>query len=354
MRYKFIPGSMKKENIRIVDYQSHHQPYFEQLNRAWIEKDFRLEPIDKFILMEPEKAILNRGGAILMAYFNDEVAGTVGLKKVDHSTYEIIKMTVSEKFRRKGIAEKLCRAAIEKAKSKGASRLVLYSLTCLQAAIHLYKKLGFTEVPLEAGTYKRADIKLEMILEKITIIEAGVDHSASIAAVGKRSFYDAFRPFFYSQAELKEYLDYTYAIEKIASSITKPNNVFFIALLDQKVIGFAKLKKHSPNKQISAGRQMELQKIYVLKEYHGSGAGQALLQAVLEMANKIQAQCIWLDVLLQNERAIRFYEKCRFEKYGKHFFTIGSQTLAYDIMIFPVTNSSFNQSPMQMISDENN
>ncbi|HTQ64418.1 MAG TPA: GNAT family N-acetyltransferase [Puia sp.] len=347
-----MPGSLKEENIRIVDYEPHHQQYFEQLNRAWIEKDFHLEPVDKFVLMEPEKAILNRGGAILMAYFNDEVAGTVGLKKVDYSTYELIKMTVSEKFRRKGIAEKLSKAAIEKAKSKGASRLILYSQTCLQPAIHLYKKLGFTEVPLEAGTYERCDIKMEMILEKITIREAGIEHATSIAAVGKRSFYDTFRPFFNNQDELRQYLDYTYDTEKIASSITKPNNVFFIALLDQKMIGFAKLKKQSPNQKISADRQVELQKIYVLKEYQGSGAGQALLQAVLQMVSKIQPQCIWLDVLIHNERAIRFYEKNGFEKYGKHFFTIGSQTLTYDIMILPV-RSSFNQSPMQMISDEN-
>jgi hypothetical protein len=59
-------------------------------------KYFRLEPIDKFVLMEPEKAILRRGGAILMASLKNEIAGTVALKKVDDTTYEFTKMAVDE------------------------------------------------------------------------------------------------------------------------------------------------------------------------------------------------------------------------------------------------------------------
>src|ERR1700716_904 len=73
--YRSILKPMRRKEIKILDYQSEHQPYFEQLNRNWIEKYFRLEPIDKFVLMEPEKAILQKGGAILMVTFNNEIAG---------------------------------------------------------------------------------------------------------------------------------------------------------------------------------------------------------------------------------------------------------------------------------------
>jgi ribosomal protein S18 acetylase RimI-like enzyme len=155
--------------IKIVDYKPEHQPYFEKFNRTWIEKYFWLEDIDRYVLTQPEEAILSKGGAILMALYNNAVAGTVALKKVDEKVYEFTKMAVDEAFQRKGIAEALSHAAFEKAKQLGGEKVVLYSQTSLEAAIHLYRKLGFEEVPLEAGVYKRADIKMAINLSAITI-----------------------------------------------------------------------------------------------------------------------------------------------------------------------------------------
>jgi ribosomal protein S18 acetylase RimI-like enzyme len=46
----------------------------------------------------------------------------------------------------------------------GATKVALYSQTSLAAAIHLYRKLGFVEVPMNNHLYKRADIKMEITL----------------------------------------------------------------------------------------------------------------------------------------------------------------------------------------------
>lgn len=61
------------ENITIAAYQPQWQPYFEELNRKWIEKFFELEDSDRFILRHPDKAILRDGGAILIALENERV-----------------------------------------------------------------------------------------------------------------------------------------------------------------------------------------------------------------------------------------------------------------------------------------
>jgi ribosomal protein S18 acetylase RimI-like enzyme len=153
--------------ITIVDFKPSHQLWFEQFNREWIEKFFFLEETDQYVLFHPQEAIIQKGGAILMALYNNEVAGTVALKKVDEDCYEFTKMAVGEAFRRKGIAEKLSLAAFERAAQLGASKVILYSQTSLEAAITLYRKLGFKEVPLESGVYKRADIKMEIDLNHV-------------------------------------------------------------------------------------------------------------------------------------------------------------------------------------------
>lgn len=151
-------------SITIAAYKSWHQQHFEKLNRQWIEKYFEMEPLDEFILGNPAEAILKPGGAILMAYWQGIIAGTVALIKVDNKTYEFAKMAVNERFRRKGIAEALSYAAFQKAKELGAEILVLHTNSILKPAIHLYEKLGFKRLPPGAGEYKRVDIKMTIDL----------------------------------------------------------------------------------------------------------------------------------------------------------------------------------------------
>jgi len=170
----------------------------------------------------------------------------------------------------------------------------------------------------------------------IKVIRANSSHAETIASIGKLSFRDAFGGLFNDKSALFEYLEYTYSVEKITKSINKENNVFFVAFLENVPVGFAKVKKSSLNEQIKSIAQMELQKLYVLSYYHGSGAGAALMQTVLELARELQPDYVWLDTHTTNTRAIRFYEKNGFVRGGKNYFTIGTQTFEYYIMCLPV------------------
>jgi ribosomal protein S18 acetylase RimI-like enzyme len=161
---------MKTGTTIIQEYEPVHQPFFEGLYRDWFTGHFRAtpEPKDEFVLQEPEKAILEHGGAILVAMQEDRPAGTVALKKADSYTFELTKMAVSEEFRGNGLGKELVRAAIGKAASLGAKRIILYSHKSLDAALHIYRKLGFAEVPLEPGTYShfRCNVKMELWLDE--------------------------------------------------------------------------------------------------------------------------------------------------------------------------------------------
>jgi len=170
----------------------------------------------------------------------------------------------------------------------------------------------------------------------IKVIRANSSHAETISSIGKLSFRDAFGHLFNDKIALLEYLEYTYNVDKVAKSINKENNVFFIAFVENVPVGFAKVKKYSLNEQIESIAQMEFQKIYVLSYYHGIGAGAALMGAVLELANQIRPDYLWLDTHTSNAKAIRFYEKNGFMKAGKNYFTIGSQTFEYYVMCLPV------------------
>lgn len=153
-----------ENKVIIVDYLPEHQPAFERLNRAWIEKYFAIEPIDQQVLTQPDIHLIHPGGCIIMAKYEGVLVGTVALKKEDSKCFEMTKMAVDEKYRGKGIGELLANAILHKAKVLGADKVILYSQTQLAPAISLYRKIGFKEIPLECGKYSRCNIKMEISL----------------------------------------------------------------------------------------------------------------------------------------------------------------------------------------------
>jgi len=152
------------EAIQIIPFENSLRIHFEIINKAWVEELFSIEPFDKEQLEQPEKTILEKGGAIIFAKKGKEIVGTVGLSKIDEQTYELIKMGVSKNAQGLGIGKKLAIAILEKAKEMGAGKVVLYTHTKLQAALKIYQDLGFVEVPVMDGKYCRCDLMMEVQL----------------------------------------------------------------------------------------------------------------------------------------------------------------------------------------------
>jgi GNAT superfamily N-acetyltransferase len=171
---------------------------------------------------------------------------------------------------------------------------------------------------------------------RMEIIEANVSHAAAIATIGKKTFRKAFGHTFICREELHEYLEYTYDPVKLVKSIRKKNNIYFLGMLNDEPVGFAKLKLTSLNDHIEPLAQMELQKLYVLHEYQGLGAGTALMNEVKRLAYDHHMDYLWLDTPVTNEKGILFYEWNGFGRMGKYFFTIGTQRFEYHVMGLPV------------------
>lgn len=149
--------------ITIVDYTMAYAQVFKALNEAWINRYFELEEEDIRTLNHPEK-ILDQGGFIFVALINNKPVGVCALKRQEPDTFELIKMAVAEDFQGAGIGRRLGESAIRKAKTIGADRIYLEGNTALASSIHLYKKLGFTEIQSSASPYQRVNIVMELRL----------------------------------------------------------------------------------------------------------------------------------------------------------------------------------------------
>ncbi|MFB9311170.1 tRNA (guanine37-N1)-methyltransferase [Agromyces hippuratus] len=76
---------------------------------------------------------------------------------------------------------------------------------------------------------------------------------------------------------------------------------------------------------VTARPAIELSKVYVLAESHGTGAGAALMRASLDAARATGAATTWLGVNEENARAIAFYERHGFAKVGHKHFVVGGR-----------------------------
>lgn len=157
----------ESKNVQIVDYESRYHSAFKSLNVEWISTYFEMEEADYKALDNPKEYILDKGGKILIALYDNEPVGVCALIKMNDTDFEMAKMAVSPKAQGKNIGFLLGEAIVKTAKELGASKLYLESNTILKPAINLYYKLGFQKVAGLPTPYKRCNIQMELkLLEK--------------------------------------------------------------------------------------------------------------------------------------------------------------------------------------------
>ena len=139
---------------------------FRALNEEWIAKHFAVEDEDRRQLDDPVAAYVEPGGQILIAELDGRAVGCVALGPGGNGAFELSKMAVAPDLRGRGTGRQLLQAAIDCARSLGATSLFLGSSTKLQAAVHLYETIGFVHVASDTlhMPYERADVFMELDL----------------------------------------------------------------------------------------------------------------------------------------------------------------------------------------------
>jgi ribosomal protein S18 acetylase RimI-like enzyme len=151
----------EKNAITIIPFSSDLKEPIKTLNIEWLKKYFKIEPKDELVLSNPQEEIIDKGGMIFYAKYNDAIVGTASLLKMNDTTFELSKMAVTDGVQGLGIGQKLLEHCIKVAEKQKINTLILYSNRRLLPAIHLYEKFGFKEIELEDGIYERADIKMK-------------------------------------------------------------------------------------------------------------------------------------------------------------------------------------------------
>ncbi len=165
----------------------------------------------------------------------------------------------------------------------------------------------------------------------ITIKKVTLDDIDQLQKIGRQTFYQTFFTG-NSEENMKKYLDVGFSKDKLITELNDSNSVFYFAILDDNAIGYLKLNFGQSQTELKGEHSVEIERIYVLQEFHGKKVGQMLYDKTIEIAKEENAEYVWLGVWEENPRAIRFYKKNGFVEFDKHIFKLGDDEQT-DIMM---------------------
>ncbi|MBT8280629.1 MAG: GNAT family N-acetyltransferase [Muriicola sp.] len=150
--------------IQIIPFTSELATEFRDMNLAWLNEYFYVEPKDSELLGRAREEIIDRGGAIFFAEIADgRIVGCFSLIPYQKNSFELGKMAVKKGYEGQKIGHDLLAFAINYTREQGKEWLVLYSNTILEPAIYLYRKFGFEEIDMEfPPPYARSNIKMAL------------------------------------------------------------------------------------------------------------------------------------------------------------------------------------------------
>ena len=98
-------------------------------------------------LKNPLKKYGPPSGDLVLAYWEDEIAGCIALTRTKESgVCEMKRLYVKPSFRKNKIGRLLVEELLSSAKEKNYEKMRLDTFIKLQAAVHLYKKFGFENI----------------------------------------------------------------------------------------------------------------------------------------------------------------------------------------------------------------
>lgn len=152
--------------MKIVPYDASYKNEFIEMNKKWIDEMFTIEAED-IRELENIEPIIEKGGNIFFALDdNDNVMACCMIGQRADGDWEIMKFAAKGLYTGTGAGNACLKACIDYARTNGINRIIIVSNRKCVQALHLYRKNGFVEMPVdkEKFPFERADIAFEKYL----------------------------------------------------------------------------------------------------------------------------------------------------------------------------------------------
>lgn len=124
--------------------------------------------------------------------------------------------------------------------------------------------------------------------------------------------------------DFRDYLEKAFSRDQLIRELQHPHMQFYFVLQRDKIIGYFKINTNSGQSEPESEDAAELERIYILPDFIGTGIGSKVITYILSLAKSMNKRYLWLGVWEHNQGAIRFYERHGFVKFGEHPYYVGN------------------------------
>ncbi len=156
-----------------------------------------------------------------------------------------------------------------------------------------------------------------------------------LALLGRLTWAESHGHYIEDKNDVSKYLNENFSVFKTKQNVNNPKQIFYIIYVDDLPVGYAKLVLDTSNENITAPNSCQLERIFILNDFIPLKIGQRLLTFVEKQAKKMQLDTMWLTVYIENNRAIRFYERNEFKNVGELNFIVNGK--GYENIVFSKT-----------------
>ncbi len=129
----------------------------------------------------------------------------------------------------------------------------------------------------------------------VEIKKATLGDINQLQKIGRQTFQETFSES-NSEENIKNYLEEGFSNEKLTAELNDPNSEFYFASLDNEVIGYLKINFGASQTELKDSKALEIERIYVSKEFHGKSVGQLLYGKAIQIAKQKKSDYVWLGV----------------------------------------------------------
>jgi ribosomal protein S18 acetylase RimI-like enzyme len=155
----------------------------------------------------------------------------------------------------------------------------------------------------------------------ISISKAGAKDSGLLSHLAKISFIESHGKSASAEV-INKYADETYNEDAIKKELSDHKNIYHIIYKNEQPAGFSKIIFSYPHSNVPVQNVTKMERLYLLKEFYGSGTGTGLFDFNIELSKQNSQAGMWLFVWKENPRAISFYKKAGFKIIGSHDFKL--------------------------------
>ncbi len=161
-------------------------------------------------------------------------------------------------------------------------------------------------------------------MKDVQIKRVTIDEVSQLQQIGSETFSETFSAV-NDEADMKKYLGERFSVEQLSGELSKPQSEFYFATQGDDIVGYLKVNFGESQTELQDDNAMEIERIYVKKDFHGRNVGKILLEKGIQIALERGKGYVWLGVWGENARALRFYSKNGFAEFDQHIFVLGDK-----------------------------